>query len=377
MKEYNKEKMIAVVIADDHYNSLGMIRSLGLRGIPVVLVLISNGRSFVDKSKYVTECYKINRDEIKILETLQTIISRENKYAFFPLSDFAADILDRNYLLFDNVLCPHAKGDLKELMNKDKAKKIASACGLRVPKGKVIVAPFDVNWSEFPVVLKPLASMEGLKSDIVIVNNGQELCDELKVFFEKGYQRILLEEYICGADEHMIEVMGERAEFHDCTFAGIISKVREFPIKNGSTSYASIVRKHQDIDFDKLNNFIKQTGFIGLFDMEFKYANGEAYFIECNFRNGAPGHEFTKQGFNIPSKWIDEMMNYEVSKVLPKECRFMVEQMDILNVLKRDTSIMKWLREFLTADKLFWDWKDMKPCISYYIEFIRQRRNSR
>ena len=55
----------AIVIGSDHYNTLGVIRSLGEKGIPVYLILITQNEGFVDKSKYVAQSWSVHSSEKK------------------------------------------------------------------------------------------------------------------------------------------------------------------------------------------------------------------------------------------------------------------------------------------------------------------------
>ncbi len=303
------QKVKAVVIADDHYNALGMVRSLGLAKIDVTLILFARETSFVDMSKYVNRCVKISHSPDDVIREVNSIIDEftDSLIALFPLNDFSAQVLDDNSSSFPSrVLCPNAEGKILELSDKYQIKNIMKECGFTVPEGELI--DFDnvslLKWTTYPAIVKPLVSIEGRKSDIAIVKNMPELDCEIARYKKLGYKHALIEEYIDGCDSHMVEVMGARNGDSSIDYAGIISKIREFPIKNGSTSYASIVDKHEGVDLEVISKFLNKIKYVGIFDIEYKYANGKAYFIECNFRNGAPGFIFTLKGHNIPALWI-------------------------------------------------------------------------
>lgn len=64
-------KAKALVISEDHYNALGVIRSLGEEGIPVDLVLTTESKkTFVDKSKYISNTVRVSHDEDQIIEAM-------------------------------------------------------------------------------------------------------------------------------------------------------------------------------------------------------------------------------------------------------------------------------------------------------------------
>lgn len=371
------DNFAAVIITEDHYNALGVIRSLGECGIEIILVLITDGKTYVDSSKFVGKTVKTARTEIDILNALRQVTEEntECKYVLFPLSDFAALILDKNYNSFgNNVYAPNMSGKMEQYQNKYFSKIKAAECGLTIARDTVLNVEEQLpEWNIYPAILKPLASVEGFKSDISILNNQHELIECVSSFKTKGYRKALLEEYIHGSDEHMIEVMGYAAN-GTVKIAGIISKIREYPIKKGSTSYAEIVAEHKDINFENIKRYIKNSGFSGLFDMEFKYSDGKAYFIECNFRNGAPAYALTCKGNNIPVGWLENVLEISVERKnrITKKNFFMVEQNDLINMLKGEVHIGNWVKDFKNSNKLFFSAKDLKPAIIYYIKLAQQ-----
>src|SRR5699024_7222927 len=135
------------------------------------------------------------------------------------------------------------------------------------------IGSFLKEWDSYPAIIKPLLSKEGQKSDIVIVSNEDSLKISLNEFQNKGYSRVIVEEYIAGDDEYMVEVMGYCSGSGKPFIGGVIKKIREFPIQNGSTSFAEIIYENHRLDFFAIDKFLKNYSYSGLFDMEFKYAN--------------------------------------------------------------------------------------------------------
>lgn len=372
------EHVEAIVLSEDHYNALGVVRSLGLAKIPVRLVLTEQGKSFCDKSRYVSSSIKVANNEKTIIDNIVKYTKDVNtRYFLFPLNDVAAQLVSRNISRFkDNIICPTMNRDMKRFSDKTLMKGWAKNHGLNVPKGRIIdLYKLREEWNIFPAIMKPKISVEGIKSDIVTAYSIQEYNEALKAFKKKGYKDILIEEFICGNDEHMIEIMGERSNKNGCSFAGIIKKIREFPIHNGSTSFARIVQSHIGIELSVLATMMDEISFNGLFDFEFKYANGKAYFIECNFRNGAPGWAFTKIGKNLPLMWICGCIGIPITqtKILTNKDLFMCEHYDIINMLKKDVGVLEWLENFFQSSKVLWLTKDIIPVLTYYYIFVLNR----
>ena len=373
MKDKNNNlENAAIVISDDHYNALGMIRSLGENGIPVFLILMTHDKNtYVDKSKYVTQKYFVEKEETSILSKIDEISKGEFNYYIFPLSDFSANIIDKHCSWFkNNIVVPHANGSLSKFLDKSISKELAQSCGLHTAKSVCCnINDSDISWDSYPAIVKPLVSLEGAKSDIRIVNDKEELQTTLYDLSLKLYNRVLIEEYICGSDECMLEVMGCSTP-SDVYYAGIIQKIREYPLKCGSTSFAKIVDNHDAISYENISLYLKKIGYSGLFDIELKYANGKAYFIECNFRNGAPGYAFTRVGKCIPLMWmcaLNEEEYFDESSELGRECYFMCEQTDFLHVLKKNIKYTEWIKDYRKSNKIFVSKKDRRPSRKYFM----------
>ena len=369
--------MKVVLITEDHYNALGVLRSLGENEISSIVIITNKKNTFIEHSKYITQCYKVERAEDDIIDMLKKIISDDDTYIIYPLSDFAAMIVDKyNYIFSCNIIAPHMYGNMKKYLNKEFVKKEAEKNGIYVTEGKIINNNKirDCEWDIFPAILKPVLSIEGVKQDIIRVDNIEQMKNQLLILKKKGYERVLVERFVTGVDEHMIEVMGYCSKGNEPVICGIIEKIREYPLQNGSTSYAKVVQYHDGIDKDCIIKFLKSTNFCGLFDIEFKYANGKVYFIECNFRNGAPSYALTIYGKNIPLLWLEESIgNNGIHNIQKYETMyFMSEQNDVINMLKGYVSPIKWLIEYITAKKIFFSIKDFKPNLYYYLNVIKQ-----
>ena len=368
----------AVVISEDHYNALGVLRSLGEAGFDTTLVLLTTGATYTDLCRYVTTCIKIEKSEENIITQIIEEAKKRYYCILFPLCDYAALAIDQHYsCLPQNVLVPHMNGHMNEYLDKNRMKRVAESCGIHVPYGIIIDtgSAIDVGrWNIYPAIIKPLLSVEGVKSDIATVTNLNELDKAILTFRNKGYKRALLEEFITGEDSHMVEVLGYRNTKGATTVSGIVKKIREYPINNGSTAYAEIVDVHNDVDTDLIDLMLNKLGYVGLFDIEYKYANGVSYFIECNFRNGAPSYAFTKIGENIPANWIasNDICGEVQLKNKKENMYFMCEQNDLMNMLKGYVPKIKWLKEYFTSNKVFNNKKDKKPVTRYYWLFFKQ-----
>ena len=62
-----EEQKRAIILADDHYNGLGLIRSLGKAGADVFLLLTSDRKPYISKSRYVRQYFILGKNDEKIL----------------------------------------------------------------------------------------------------------------------------------------------------------------------------------------------------------------------------------------------------------------------------------------------------------------------
>ena len=367
----------AIIIGDNHYNALGVIRSLGYHNIDIKLIVFENEENFVQYSRFVKKYQIIKQDAELLKETIYNFLNPDKTNILFPLCDFAAIVCDEfskdeNY---KNCVIPNANGNCKVYQNKETINKIAETCNITVPKSDIL--NFDKNskfeWETFPAIIKPLLSIEGHKSDIAIVNEANEFKTVIQGFKDKGYAEVQIQEYINGTDECMLEVIGYVGKNGQVNFSKIIKKIREYPIKNGSTSFAEFVDSWNGIDKNSIVQLLAKTNYYGIFDIEFKYAKGKTYFIEINFRNGAPSHALTKQGYNIPYSWLCDAVGLIVNNSNKFNNRlFMVETRDVINMLKGDVSLGIWIKEFSKAKLLIWDSSDIIPTIKMYSSLLKQ-----
>ena len=109
----------AVIIAEDHYNALGVIRSIGKIGIPIYLIIFKNRNYKIINSKYINEYIEVQKNDDEILSAIYSYKNNMKKY-IFPLSDYSADVIDRNWNKFDEnyFVVPHAYGKIYLYQNK-------------------------------------------------------------------------------------------------------------------------------------------------------------------------------------------------------------------------------------------------------------------
>ncbi|MGF7057744.1 hypothetical protein [Brassicibacter mesophilus] len=364
-----------IVLGGAHHNGLGIIRSLGENGIPVYFISVNSAKNYVTKSKYVKKSWFVSGED-EIIELLFGEFNGESHLPIiFPSDDYSARFLDKNLKELNNkFIFPHICNTslkISELMDKDMMNHLVKKLGFKIPNSmlldfsrddKIIIEDI-MSIIGLPCIIKPTKSVDGTKSDIVVINDRVKLYRTL-VNYKKKYKELLVQQYVNKSGE--IGIQGISTFNSNNVFvSGIVEKIRVSTIAPGSTTYAKIVGDTTLLNEDKIISLVKSIGFKGIFDIEFMYDNSYVYFIEMNFRNGAYGYAFTKAGINLPELWIKEAIGESIEKCdkkVKKTVKVMSEIADFRNVLDRKISLSKWFLEFIKTDvHLILNWRDVKP----------------
>lgn len=367
---------IAVIIGTGSYNDLGMIRSCGECGMSVIYVTDEKHIIPIHRSRYLSHTYFIPIEESSLIEVIGQIVKENprNTVIIYPTSDITAYYLDHNYSQLRKICYfSNANGQLGTLMDKFEMNKLAQSCGLGVPsminvdlsKESII----DCQNISYPCIVKPLRSIGGDKCDITKCSNWEELNNTFEKYRKKGNNEVLIQQFIDGNNQHEIAVTGVALPCGDSIICGEIQKIR---IRgNGSTVFGIYKPDNSQGKYLRIKEFIKKSGYQGIFDIEFLKNDDGLYFIECNFRNGAYGYAVTYAGFNMPGVYQKACLNQEIKLTSLKKIVFMEERSDFLNVLEGSISLWYWLRDVFSTDVfLFWNRKDIKPLlrVPYFIK---------
>ena len=169
----------AVILGDSFNNTLGLIRSLGEADIDITLLLIGNAdRLYITKSRYlkrkqIFHLYDIN----DCFPILQQIADENKKQVIICTNDKAAQFIDLHEKeLSKSYITPMRGSQLGDMMNKDCQCRLANICGFTVPQSFVYNRKSSFpNNANYPLLLKPVNSNYGEKSDIHICKNNSEV----------------------------------------------------------------------------------------------------------------------------------------------------------------------------------------------------------
>ena len=340
-----------VIIGGDHHNTLGLVRSYGVKGIkPDVILIGPTVDGFVMKSKFVGDGIRCQSST----EAAELLISRytafNGKVVVQIASDDSAAALDAVYAKFpEHIIIPHAKGRLSYLMNKDNMCQLASSVGLNVPQYKVVHPASIIEQLDdtivYPCITKAISSLDGSKSDTTICHNEAELLSFLKK--EHICPTVIVEQFIDKDIEFQFFGLslngGEEIIIpgHSHIHRPGIQNEYYFPYIENDSFFTGTLEKAKE--------FIKKSDYSGLFSIEFlRGKDGKDYFLEMNFRNDGNAICVTDAGYNLPYIWFlyhtgrDYRNELNKSQFHPVE--FCPDVIYFYHMLNGELSFMEWFR---------------------------------
>lgn len=375
-----------VVVGISHHNTLGIIRSLGRKGLKdsLYFILIGHKDANILKSMYLQKDHVfIVEDNNQIIDALKKInFVSSNKAIVICSSDPSIAVIDahRNELS-DKYIIPNAnleEGNIKSLMDKDIQDELAMENGLLTPesfkyiKGVNSERELD-NWTFFPTIVKPIDSVTAGKTEIRICKNNPELKNDIaesncasfhvQQFIQKTMEFQLIGCSLAGGDEIIIPGYTDIIRQPDNTNTGFLH-------------YCPLDSHIKSTTVENVKKLIHSIGYSGLFSAEFiKDEHGTDYFLEINFRNDGNAICVTDAGVNLPYIWYayNAGLNYkEEAQKSVHSLYCMPEVDDLILVLKHQVSFRNWLKDLRrTTSFMEYDKEDKSPFYKKMCQFVK------
>lgn len=352
----NTDSRRVIIVGGNHHNTLGVIRALGFKGLKDRMYLILHGdkTAFVSKSKFLRKSHiRYIQDESEIPEKIKSITSGlEEKPVVIACGDHYISLIDNNLDNLRNIChLPNAKGiqgRINSFLDKENQDNVAKDNGFSIPDFNIVEIKHLDKYKRLPCIIKPINSVKGAKSDIVICETDEQI-----------------DQYIKGHSNNFVRIerfIKKKAEFQligcslhqDIIIPGYTNIIRQ--PQNTNTGYL-VYRPINDgfISPDLLRavkSFIRKIGYFGLFSVEFlRDDNGNDYFLEINMRNDGNAFCVITAGVNLPYIWYKYCdkgnLQIEETCTFHKEVYWMPEE-DFRNVKK--VGIIKWIGEWFSAD---------------------------
>lgn len=378
-----KPKNKVIIIAGDHHNPLNLVRSFGLNGIsPFGIIVCKNSKTaFSTKSKYWAKTYIIKSYDEILFTLLNNFDNEAEKPVIITCCDTAGEVIDKNLdILKDKFILPSInmeQGKIIELMDKEKQVDFAKKNNLPMAYTRIARDnswKFDIKDMPMPCIVKPVSSYEGVKSDIKKCTTKEELVSYLKIIFnEKGYKRILIQEFINF--DYEIEFIGS---YNKSDKSYLLSRTyRGWPVVGGTNSFFGILNdKNLEIAVADILNTFEKINFSGCFDIELFNVNGKIYLNEINWRNTGNSFFSLGTGVHYAVIWYYAVIGYQDDRIkhfCTDATKFaMNEATDFRHVFFAHYPFKKWnIDRKNTTSFALWFKGDMKPVYKRYFQLLK------
>lgn len=349
MKEY------IVLVTKEHYNPLGIVRTLGEAGIRPIVVAVKGDLKFVGQSKYVKEKYYVDSTEEGINLIIDIFAKKDEKSFILTGDDVTVAMLDKHYdKLKDYFYFYNAgkSGRIAQYMNKDVMMDLVVKHGIQIAKTwkvKVGEIPVDIV---YPVMTKAINSIGAEWKDIVyLCNNDTELQDAYR---HMKSEQVLVQQYIEKVDEFSFDAISVN-KGKDVWVITEANQVYNIPDKY--SPYWIIKNSENKEMQEKIAKVIEEIGLEGIFEFEFMQdREGNLWFLEINFRNTALGYSTTVAGIPQVVYWCESMERGLIDKEkyykkIPEGLTAMAECFDYdVRVKSGKISHGEWMKQYIKAE---------------------------
>lgn len=362
-----------IAFAIEHYNPLGVIRSLGQNGIHPDYIAIKGRIRLSSKSKYLNRVHEVDTVEEGyevLLREYGDVAQKTGKKPFIICSDDKTiGYLDLHYDdLKDKFTFFNAgqKGRINDYMDKFRILELAKKHGLNILDSRVVNRGEIPSDLVYPIITKSISpNSGGWKSDVFICENSYELNEAFKKIKS---EEVMLQRFVEKKNEYAVE--GCSVNHGKETLLSIYSTYN-YLIKGYYSPYRTSGSFDKEDTIGKgLRGMIEEIGFEGIFDAEFLLGpDGQYYFLEINFRNTTWSYASAVVGMPLPYIWTKSMLEGKIIdgafKPTKKPFLCMVEPIDYnLRCKQRGYRKIRWFGELLKCKcKDYWNWRDLRPSI--------------
>ncbi|MBT4376551.1 hypothetical protein HOD29_04210 [archaeon] len=370
-------KSKAIVLGMYSPNGLGVVRSLGIEGIPSVGFHKGDKFPHASYSKYLEKVF-FTKDDPELLKSLIEFGKQQDeKGILFCTGDDYALFAEKNAeLLSQYYHVPLARyGLLEDIIDKSNVLEIGKEAGFNVPANAKLSSDEVFN-IQYPVFLKPLFSVGTGKKDMQIIGTKEELKEIRKSLLE-NYGEMQVETYIPGPIINEIEIHTYLTSKGVPLIAGMLKYGNCFAEK-GFEHKRGFLRKtiyNPDV-IAPSNNLTRLLGFKGALDINLKQssADGKFYFNEVNTRTSANLMIDTKFGLNLPGIIYRDLNSLDFSDLTQKDLqigKYWVEERRFKEYSRQGLSL-NWdkLENIINSNPsyAFFDGEDVAP---FYMSLMK------
>lgn len=351
----------------DNFNTLGLLRQLGSAGLNLFFLIYGNKTGCATSSKYCTEYAECSDLDDAFLLLKKRFFGEVNKPIIVTPGDEIIEYIDMHrvemlkYFIVPGTTVP---GKLTELDNKINMAFFANKHGMPIPESRAVRWNSSMTGITYPCFLKPSHITRNRKNEFKFrkCNSEKELVRVMR--YVRRDSEFLLQEYIPVEKEFVIS--GCRTMDGKTIIGGCYRTDRY--ADDGNSSYAFLTSRIPDcIDVGRIQDFLEDMDYYGVFGFEYGLYNGKAYFFEVNLRNNGTSQSFFLAGANLVLAWVLSAAGCDYTTVpttVSGDNFFMDELMDYSNVLHGRLSHKEWKADKARASILkYYDKDDMQPYV--------------
>jgi predicted ATP-grasp superfamily ATP-dependent carboligase len=312
-----------VVLGGD-YQGLGIVRSLGRRGIPVCVV--DDEPSVARHSRFASRSVRVSlRSDDDVLDCLLELGSRQEYrgWVLYPTRDETVAALSRHREELEPFFrVPTPRWDsVRVAWDKRLTYELAEELGLSAPRTWSFQDPSELSSvaSELPLAIKP-----AIKEHFIYATNVKawraDTTDELDVLFRRAAtivpaEEVLVQELIPGSGSHQFSYCGFFKDGHSVATM-VVRRWRQRPTDFGRSS--TFV---QTVDLPELaeiaSRFLSRIDYYGLVEIEFKHdkRDGEFKLLDVNPRTWGYHSLGLRAGTDFPFLLFRDQLGQPVAPV--------------------------------------------------------------
>ncbi len=367
-----------IIFGNAHHNTLGLVRSLGEKGIRPILLLepCDLNFCFVRFSKYIEKIHYLKNVEDGLAVLRNEYWNEIEKPIILNAGDSSICLLDAHYNeLKDHFHIFNAKGEqgrINFFMNKANQFPVAERCGLNLIKTWHVKNGGDtLNDITYPCLIKGNNSTTSSKGNMHICSSREELEKKL----QNGVD-CLVQEYIEKDCE--LDVVGFSWNHGEHVhLVAAVNKLRETLTRQSDYIRLEDLKEHPSLNPERMKQFVKEIGYEGIFSIELLKKRNKYYFLEMNLRNDGVCWLYTVAGINYPWMWVNyclgNLIAEKYSALKIKKQLYLMQEDDRYNIWDGKVTLWRWILDFLRTDAYFvLNWHDIKPFMFRTYVHIRQ-----
>lgn len=328
LRELNGKPPPVFILGPGGSHTIGFVRSLGKRGIPVIVASIEQSIKF--HSRFCFEVYHVRGKSELLAFITQLGENMVSKGVMIPTSDADVLFMARNRLHINRYFffaLPEIQV-LEMLANKATQYKFAAEQEIPIPQTFYPKSYQDIfqisDMIDYPCIVKPAYSYvwrnyhsrAGIRGweKLAVVSSPEELHIAYNNMINAGVE-LLIQERIPGDDTQLYSLYAYLNKESEPLATIVIQKQRQWPPLYGSGS-SSVTCKNNDVAVLGLK-LLQNAKYHGLANLEFKLDSRDKEYklIEINVRCGERVGLAVDAGVDIPYIVYEDMMGEKVTPV--------------------------------------------------------------